>query len=180
MVSMKTALLVIDVQESFKHRQYWREDDVPEFRARLLELIERCRAQAIPVLHILHEDCGQGGPFDPVNGLVRELEWLPPPDARFKKHVHSALVDSGLGEWLNARGIKRVIVSGIRTEQCCETTTRHAFDLGYDVVYVTEATLTFAMTHANGRVYSAAELRERTELVLAGRFARIATVADAL
>ena len=43
-----------------------------------------------------------------------------------------------------------------------------------------EATLTFPMTDAGGRVWSAAEIRARTELVLAGRFARIATVEQAL
>ena len=73
-----------------------------------------------------------------------------------------------------------MIISGIRTEQCCETTTRHASDQGFDVDYVTEATLTFAMTHANGQCFTPAEIKTRTELVLAGRFARIATVAEAL
>ncbi|PIK73647.1 hydrolase, partial [Methylobacterium frigidaeris] len=57
---------------------------------------------------------------------------------------------------------------------------RHASDLGYSVDYVAEATLTFAMTDAAGRRWSAAEIRARTELVLAGRFARIATVEEAL
>jgi nicotinamidase-related amidase len=82
--------------------------------------------------------------------------------------------------WLVEHGIRRLIVSGIRTEQCCETTTRHASDLGYEVDYVGEATLTFPMADAAGRVWSAAEIRARTELVLSGRFARIATVAEAL
>jgi len=76
--------------------------------------------------------------------------------------------------------VRHLIVSGIRTEQCCETTTRHASDLGYAVDYVGEATLTFPMTDAAGRSWSAAEIRERTELVLAGRFARVVTVAEAL
>ena len=68
----------------------------------------------------------------------------------------------------------------MRTEQCCETTTRAASDAGFEVDFVTEATLTFAMRHANGRTYTPGEIRERTELVLAGRFATICTVAEAL
>lgn len=36
------------------------------------------------------------------------------------------------------------------------------------------------MTDVNGRTWSAAEIRARTELVLADRFARIATVEEAL
>ena len=178
---MKTALLVIDVQQSFLSRPYWCEDEVPPFRTRLLELIAGCRTRGVPVLHVLHQEPGSGGPFDPANGQVREMEWLPPaPDSTFRKQVHSAMMNGELVEWLRSRGIGRVIVSGIRTEQCCETTTRHASDLGFGVIYVTEATLTFAMTHPSGRIHSAAEIREHTELVLAGRFARIETVAGVL
>jgi len=66
-----------------------------------------------------------------------------------------------------------VIVTGIRTEQCCETTTRHASDLGYSVSYAVDATLTFPMVSGSGRTFSAAEIRERTELVLQGRFAKV-------
>lgn len=42
---------------------------------------------------------------------------------------------------LTKHGIRRLVVSGIRTEQCCETTTWHASDLGWAVDYVGEATL---------------------------------------
>jgi len=178
---MTTALVVIDVQQSFLHRPYWRGEEAEPFRARLLELIAGCRSRGVPVLHVLHEEPGSGGPFDPASGHVRELDWLPAgPNATFRKRVHSALVDGGLHEWLRAHGLRRLVICGIRTEQCCETTTRHASDLGFEVTYVTEATLTFPMTHSSGRVYSAAEIRERTELVLEGRFARIATVPEAL
>lgn len=178
---MNTALLVIDVQHSFQHRPYWREDDLPPFRARLLELVSGCRSRGVPVLHVLHEAPGSGGPFDPASGHVRELDWLPPrPDAVFRKRTYSALVDGGLREWLESRHVERLVVSGIRTEQCCETTTRHAADLGFSVVYVSEATLTFPMTHPGGRTFSPAEIKERTEVVLAGNFARIATVPEAL
>jgi nicotinamidase-related amidase len=178
---MRTALVVIDVQESFRHRPSWREDDLPGFRESLLALDAGCRARGVPVIHVLHEEPGSGGPFDPASGHVRLLDWVPgQPEALFRKRVHGALVESGLREWLEAQRIRRLIVSGIRTEQCCETTARHASDLGYQVDFVTDATLTFPMKHAGGRVYSAAEIRERTELVLAGRFARIATVSSAL
>src|SRR5512138_3877680 len=178
---MSTALVVIDVQQSFQHRPFWREDDVPAFRESLLALDAGCRARGVPVIHVLHEAPGSGGPFDPASGHVRLMDWVTGgPEALFRKRVHSALVESGLREWLESHRIRRLVITGIRTEQCCETTARHASDLGYQVDFVTEATLTFPMKHASGRMYSAAEIRERTELVLAGRFARIATPAEAL
>jgi nicotinamidase-related amidase len=175
----KTALLVVDVQESFRHRPYWSDADVPVFVGRLQALIDGAKAQGIPVVQIFHVE--EAGAFSLASGNVKTLAGISiAPDAQFHKHSHSALIGSGLDVWLVQQGIRRVIVSGIRTEQCCETTTRHASDSGYEVDYVTEATLTFAMTDRRGRVWSPAELKERTELVLEDRFAQIVTVKEAL
>jgi nicotinamidase-related amidase len=73
-----------------------------------------------------------------------------------------------------------LIICGIRTEQCCETTTRVAADLGYQVTFVTEATLTFPMQHPDGQVFTTEQLKRHTETVLVDRFARIASVDEAL
>lgn len=171
-----TALLVVDVQESFRHRAYWNAADAQPFLDRLQTLIDGCAARGIPIVQILHVD--DEGDFSLASGWVKPLEELRlNPDVVFQKRFHSALASTPLAAWLTERGIRKVIVSGIRTEQCCETTTRHASDSGFQVDYVTEATLTFPMTHAgSGRTYSAQEIKEKTELVLDGRFARIVTV----
>jgi nicotinamidase-related amidase len=174
-----TALLVIDVQESFRHRPYWRDHHVPLFVQRLQALIDGAEARKIPVLQIFHLE--ESGPFSMQSGNLVTLQGvLLAPAATFYKRSHSALVGSGLDVWLTQHAISRVIASGIRSEQCCETTTRHASDLGYRVDYVTEATLTFPMTDRRGREWSPEEIKARTELVLDGRFARIATVEEAL
>ena len=174
-----TALLVIDAQDSFRHRPYFREEGLDTYLSHQQALIDGAAAAGIPVVQIFHVE--DEGVFSEASGHVRTLDPLQlTPAAVFQKRRHSALVGSGLDVWLTRHGIRRLIVSGIRTEQCCETTTRHASDLGYAVDYVGEATLTFPMTDAAGRVWSPAEIRARTELVLADRFARIATVAEAL
>lgn len=181
------ALLVIDVQESFRHRPYWQDSDLVPFIAQVQSLIDQCRRSDIPVVQIFHEEPGDASqPFAAASGHVRTMRELSiAPDAVFRKSVHSALFghdEAGetLEDWLRERGIERLLITGIRTEQCCETTTRHASDLGFDVRYVTDATLTFPMRSASGREYSAADLRERTELVLDGRFARIVSARTAL
>jgi nicotinamidase-related amidase len=179
MSSSATALLVIDVQESFRHRPYWRDSDVPLFIECQRTLIRGAQARKVPVLQIFHVE--DSGPFSLESGHVVPLQDLSfTPDAVFRKRSHSALIGSGLDVWLTRHGIRRVIVSGIRTEQCCETTTRHASDLGYEVDYVTDATLTFPMIDRHGREWTPAQIRSRTELVLDGRFARIMTVDEAL
>lgn len=174
-----TALIVIDVQESFRQAPYWDASELPAYLSRQQALIDGAKAAGMPIVQVFHVDAD--APFTVESGFVRTLNEITiVPDVTFHKGVHSALVDTGLEAWLREKGIRRVIVSGIRTEQCCETTTRHASDLGFAVDYVTEATLTFPMTHASGKVFSAEDIRIRTELVLSGRFARIVTVEQAL
>ncbi len=181
---MKTCLLVIDAQESFRQRDYFVNRDLPGYIAAQNALIEGCVAQGVPVVRIFHVD---GPPtadnvFALESGHVRPLEELVSfePAATFHKSRHSALVGTGLQVWLQENGIGQLIVSGIRTEQCCETTTRHASDLGFKVDYVLDATLTFDMTQPDGSPLSAADIKARTATVLAGRFARIARVDQAL
>jgi nicotinamidase-related amidase len=174
-----TALIVVDAQESFRQRPYWSEADAPAFLSNLQRLIDGAQARGIPVVQIFHVE--DDGVFSLASGFVRAMSGLSiAADAVFHKRSHSALVGSGLDVWLVQHGIRRLIVSGIRSEQCCETTTRHASDIGYAVDYVTEATLTFAMTDRHGRHWTPAEITARTELVLDGRFARIASVDEAL
>src|SRR5260221_5164750 len=174
-----TALMVIDVQESFRQRPFWSDADVPVFMERLQRLVDGAKAQNIPVVQIFH--VADSGPFSVDSGFVQSLSPLSiASDAVFHKRKHSALVGTGLDVWLFQNGIRRVIISGIRTEQCCETTTRHASDIGYSVDFVSEATLTFAMTDARERTWSADEIKSRSELVLHQRFARIATIEQAL
>ena len=185
---MKQALLVIDAQESFRHRPYWNGSEVAAFIANVQRLSERCRAAGVPVLQIFHQELSHdaGDPFTAESGFVRTLTGLSlAADEVFYKHVHSALFGKSadgttLEGWLRKRGIEEVLITGIRTEQCCETTARHASDSGFSVRYVTDATLTFPMTSRSGRSFSTADLRERTELVLDGRFARIVAAAEAL
>ena len=185
---MKQALIVIDVQESFRKRPYWRGDELPTFLANVQSLIGLAGARGIPILQVFHQELTDDAsdPFSRSSGLVRAMPELSlRADAVFHKHVHSAMFAETadgitLEAWLRHRGVEEVLVTGIRTEQCCETTTRHASDLGFTVRYVTDATLTFPMQARSGREFSAAEIRERTELVLDGRFARIVTTSDAL
>lgn len=177
-----TALLLIDMQESFRARAYWNEAEARPFLSAVNRLVQGCAERSIPIVRVLHVDGPDtpDNPFSASSGLVRPLEGLADFNAAlsFVKARHSALVGTPLAVWLHRHGIRHLIVAGIRTEQCCETTTRHASDEGWTVDYVTEATLTFDMTTPVGERLSAAQIRERTETVLAGRFATIRRVEE--
>lgn len=181
---MNTALILIDVQESFRQRPYWLEASARSFLARLNGLIDGATARGLPIVRVLHSDGPEepANPFSIMSGFVRPLDGLAHFEAaaEFLKHRHSALVGTGLPVWLHQHGIGRLIIAGIRTEQCCETTARHASDEGYAVDYCAEATLTFDMQHLDGSPLPAADIVARTCAVLAGRFATICTVSQAL
>ena len=181
---MTACLLLIDAQESFRHRPFFTERDLPAYLSAQNALIAACRERDVPIVRIFHVDGPKtaGNPFALESGHVRPLQGLidVDPAATFHKSRHSALVGTGLDVWLTRNGIRRLLVSGIRTEQCCETTTRHASDLGWAVDFVTDATLTFDMVHEDGSPLAAADIRRRTATVLKDRFATICSVDDAV
>lgn len=93
------------------------------------------------------------------------------------KTTRNAFTSTRLQELLTAAGVRRLAIAGIQTEQCCETTARLAADLGYDVDFVIDATLTFPIADPEtGDELSTAEILRRTEFVLRRRFARITPV----
>ena len=181
---MKSCLLLIDIQESFRQRPYFNERELPDYLKAQNELIEGAQRNGVPIVRVFHVDGPKvaSNPFALESGQVRPLEGLRDvePAATFHKTRHSALVGTGLDVWLTQNGVGRVVVSGIRTEQCCETTTRHASDLGFAVDYVTPATMTWDMQNEDGTPLPAADIRRRTATVLKDRFATICSVPQAV
>lgn len=181
---MKTCLLVIDAQASFQHRPYSTDRDMPAYFAAQNALIQGAQAAGMSIVRIFHVDgpTDASNPFAIASGHIRPIDGLIDfqAAATFQKSRHSALVGTGLDVWLTQHGIQRLIVSGIRTEQCCETTTRHASDLGWTVDYVVDATLTFDMQQPDGKILSAHDIKMRTATVLQDRFAHICSVEQAL
>jgi nicotinamidase-related amidase len=175
-----TALLVIDVQESFRQRTAdWSAMTNPDVVERVGRLVAATRAAGDLVVWVFHTEPGSGGPFDPDSGLVRSIAPLRPAAGEPVVHKTSinAFTTTNLHQQLTANGIRDVVVCGIRTEQCCETTARVASDLGYDVRFVTDATSTSGIPAEQGRAgLTGAEIVARTESVLAAReFATIVT-----
>lgn len=189
---MNTALLVIDVQESFRQRPLWRTVSNPDIVDDVARLVDAARERGDLVVWVLHSEPGTGGVFDPTLGHVRPMDGLEPRDGEpvLTKTSYNAFTTTNLQQTLVAQGIGHVVVCGIRTEQCCETTARVANDLGYMVTFVTDATATFPAPHwetpdlsvdellADPRTLPAEAIISRTEYALAGRFATVATVTE--
>ena len=171
-----TALLVIDIQDSFKYSPArWASRNNPRFEENVTALLGAWRAASRPLFFVLHTDPDPG--FRRSDPELRLMDFLGRRESEplILKNTRNAFTSTDLQARLDAAGIRRVAVIGISTEQCCETTTRVAADLGYEVDFVTEATATFPIGDL-----STDAIVERTEAVLRGRFARIVTVQEAL
>jgi nicotinamidase-related amidase len=190
---MSRALVVIDVQESFRQQPIWRAISNPGIADAVGRLVGYARSAGDLVVWVLHAEPETGSVFDPARGFVRLIEPLAPAGGEpvLTKTSHNAFTTTSLQRILTSRGIGELLIAGIRTEQCCETTARLASDLGYQVTFVTDATATNPIAHrdappdqtvdqllADPRTLPASAVIERTEYALAGRFAAIRTVSD--
>ncbi|HXD34317.1 MAG TPA: cysteine hydrolase family protein [Pyrinomonadaceae bacterium] len=177
----KSALLIIDAQDSFIAGPRWQRRNNPAFEQNVSRLIEGYRSAGLPVFFFLDSDDTEH--FHPGSPYFKLMDFIQPQPGEpiLIKTSRNCFTTTNLDYLLRRADIKRVVVTGIKTEQCCETTTRVASDLGYDVDFITEATLTFPIPHpSQNEELSADEVVRRTEYALRDRFARITTVAEML
>lgn len=178
-----TALVVIDVQESFRQQPAWADISEPEIAARVARVVEHGRDRGDEIVWVLHAEPGSGGLFDPDRGLVVLQPGLEAREGEttLVKTSHNAFTTTRLQQLLTLRGVTRLRLVGIRTEQCVETTARLGSDLGYDVEVVIDATATHPLPlHDGSGVLPAGDVIARTAAALSGRFARIVTAADVM
>ncbi|MCC4908824.1 cysteine hydrolase family protein [Microbacterium sp. cx-59] len=183
---MTRALLVIDMQRGFDDLTFWGPTANPACEANVAALIAAWTANDEPIVIVRHDSASPGSPLhpdSPGNALVDAVA-AAPAALRISKAVNSAFYgDQDLHAWLTAQAIDEVVVCGIQTNMCVETTARMAGNLGYDTTVVLDATRTFDLSAeipGLGTVTrSAAELMADTALVLQqGGFARIRTTAE--
>lgn len=181
---MTRALVVIDMQQGFDDLDFWGPTANLDCEANVARLIAAFAGE--PVVVVRHDSRHPDSPLHPShpgNALVGAVAKT---DAAVlvTKNVNSAFYgEPDLHAWLQERGIDELVVCGIQTNMCVETTARMAGNLGYDVTVVLDATRTFDLEQVipgMGVVRrTAAELMASTALVLqGGDFARIATTAD--
>jgi nicotinamidase-related amidase len=176
----ESALLVIDAQDSFREGPRWERRDNLDFERNVGALIDAYRAAGLPVIFFLHTDPAPAFSMDSPAFKLMDFIRRRPEELLFVKRTRNVFTGTDLAERLLERGVRRLAIAGIQMEQCCETSTRVAADLGYAVDFVTEATMTFPIPHLDhpGEELGVEAIRERTEYVLRGRFARIRTVAE--
>jgi len=178
---MTAALIVIDVQQGFTDSAYWGKRNNPDFEQNLSLLLDSWTG---PVVVVRHDSVSDGSPLEvgtPGNDLVPSVAAFEPA-LLVTKSVNSAFYgEPDLRAWLDERGIRDLVVCGIQTNMCVETTARMAGNLGYTVTVPIDATHTFDLTGSDGSVLTADELARATAINLSGGgFATVVTTAELL
>ncbi|MBX9644714.1 MAG: cysteine hydrolase [Novosphingobium sp.] len=140
-----TALIVIDVQNGMFANPEMQPHGGDEFLARLSDLVTRARTAGNHVLFVQH-DGGAGHPLEkpsetweihPGTGYQRG-------DAVVEKSECDAFHATDMQKRLEADGINRLVLAGMMTEFCVDTTCRRAFSLGYEVILASDGHSTFS------------------------------------
>ncbi|PWI05792.1 amidase [Streptomyces sp. NWU339] len=131
---MTTALVLVDLQAGLLTGP----DAVADADAllkRLRDLAERARSLGIPVVHVQDDDLGEVGSATwEIDSRLGALD----SDHRARKAECDAFHDTTLDGLLRSLGARHLVVAGLVTELCIDSTCRKAVTLGYDVTLVSD------------------------------------------
>ncbi len=135
---MKAAVLVVDVQQGLCEGA-GAPFDCDGTIARINDVTRRARRAATPVILVQHESSDGGlAHGSPAWSTARGLEVLPG-DVRVRKTTPDSFLRTDLKDVLSAAGVESVIICGMFTEFCIDTTARRALALGFAVTLVSDA-----------------------------------------
>ncbi|OPX45443.1 streptothricin hydrolase [Ruminiclostridium hungatei] len=138
----KTALLIIDAQIGLFSPENQKPHNSHAVLKNIKAMQDRARAKKVPVVFVQHT---RAGVFDkgsraweicpevaPVSGepVVKKSEW-------------DSFYGTNLQEVLSGLGTEKLIITGMKTEFCVDTTCRAAYSNGYGLTLVTDAHTTF-------------------------------------
>lgn len=128
-----TALLVVDVQNDVVAKTHHRDEVI----ANINTLVEKARAQQVPVIWVQHSDEHVPEGTDGWQ-YVPELQRLEA-EPLVHKHYGDSFEDTILEAELAQRGVGRLVVTGAQTDACVRATLHGAFVRGYDTTLVSDA-----------------------------------------
>ena len=157
----RTALIVVDVQRGFDDAGFFGPRNNTACEENVRALIAGWRGSNQPIVFVRHHWDEDGSPLrsDEAGSKLKDVV-EGRPDLLVTKTVHSAFHGTpDLHDWLGKDEIDKLVICGIQTNMCCETTARVGSDLGYEVGFAIDATHTFDQDDHDGGTVTADESR---------------------
>ena len=149
-----SALLVLDMQAYFLEPAS--HAHIPSANAilpRLCRLAERYAAHRLPVIFTQHVNTAQDAglmavwwrdliqPDSPLSQIAPQFDLSQ--GRVLQKSQYDAFHQTDLESMLRGQGIRQVVIGGVMTHLCCETTARAAFGRGFEVFFLVDGTATY-------------------------------------
>ncbi|GAC1466022.1 MAG: cysteine hydrolase family protein [Chloroflexota bacterium] len=175
-VGPHAALIIIDVQQGFDDPVWGRRNN-PEAEANIARLLGAWRHTGYPFIHVKHDSRNARSPLHPdaPGNQIKEIVRPREDELLIRKSVNSAFIGTDLERRLRDAGVDTLVLTGLTTNHCVETTARMAGNLGFNTYVVSDATATFDRTGPDGQWHSADDIQAMTLSNLHGEFATIVT-----
>lgn len=177
----ETALILIDIQQGLDDPWFGIRNN-PRAEKNAAKLLTSWRDRAWPLVHIQHLSTNPESPLFPgKSGVAHKSECAPAHDEPvMQKQVNSGFIGTHLEQWLRGQEITQVVICGLTTNHCVETTTRMAGNLGFDATLAHDACAAHDLTGPDGTHYSADQVHAMSLANIASEFARVQSTADIL
>jgi nicotinamidase-related amidase len=172
---MTQALLLIDIQNDYFPGGAMELVGSPEAGLQAGALLETFRRAGRPIIHIQHLAARPGATFflPGTTGAEIHASVAPRPgEPVFQKHFPNSFRETPLQSHLQGLGVTQLVIAGMMTHMCIDTTVRAAFDLGFQCQLAQDACATRDLTRSGTRV-PAAQVQAAFLAALDGTFAQV-------
>lgn len=180
-MSDAVALILVDIQQGLDDPWYGVRNN-PGAEANACSLLATWREHHWPIVHIQHLSTNPESPLYPGKpGVPHKPEVAPQGDEPvMTKHVNSGFIGTNLEGWLRENEIGKVVICGLTTNHCVETTTRMAGNLGFDAYLAHDACAAHDLTGPDGSHYSADQVHAMSLANIASEFATVLSTSEIL
>jgi nicotinamidase-related amidase len=172
---MKTALLMIDIQKDYFKGGRNELANTEKAITYIKQVLSLFRERGLSIFHVQHIALGKGASFFlPDTEGVKIHEQVAPQlnESLIIKHTPDSFFQTELHKRLSANNIKRLVVCGMMSHMCIDTTVRTAKQMGYEVVVISDACTTKDLVW-NGTVIPAETVHSTFMASLQGTFAQV-------
>jgi nicotinamidase-related amidase len=177
-----TALLVIDIQNDYFPGGKMALEGPEAAGAKAAAALAAFRARALPVFHVRHLSVRPGATFFIPGTPGADIHACVAPAAGepvLEKNFPNSFRGTDLQARLDEAGVKHLVVAGMMTHMCVDSSVRQAFDLGYRVTLLADACATRAQSFG-GEAVPALQVHAAFLAALNGLFAKVAPADEIL
>ncbi len=178
---MPAALVLVDIQQGLDDPWYGVRNN-PHAEENAGRLLAHWRQQGFPIVHIQHRTTNPDSPLWPGKpGTAPKPEVTPRADEPvMTKSVNSGFIGTDLEQWLHDIGATQVVICGLTTNHCVETTTRMSGNLGFDTFLAHDACAAHNLLGPDGTDYSADQVHAMSIANIASEFATVLTTDEVI